>query len=781
MLQLVVNRRYDNTISINFIGSQNFNIGDRLVLSTGNIKSVTSINSIVVDKTNETKTNYFSIKYRYRNNKDGIFTNTFDISTLSALTFNDCYDLEIEFHIFRVDENYQYNTPLTINGIFLEGTYIFNTTDTVASLSTLNEQIILKPKDIYKIFKLTSYEVISEGSNNYSIKYRITQNEGRTYLKDWEELTTANLSTAKIDPLRFAKIEYLITNNSESPVNIYDIMLIGDFQNVSANYLKLNRYGLKEDCLSYFNSLNSGSTFGNNFYTNGMSCYLKSSEAYNGLLNQNNTTTVDVYKSDKITLLNQLLTNSITKMRGWMVDYYRSSADENGIDYYLHEQTLSHIAEVKPLRIIIKDNKFANETYTINIMNLDLFNVFEIYITKDEFKAAFGIEKRPRVGDIIYICQANMLYRIKHTQAYRGVMNAATYYQINLEKHENDMSQLPTSQEVMDRLDVLMKDNSMELFTPETKKEDKNIANKKQFFPLSFDNIRNYVHTKVEYIDDELVNGDIVFSKAHYKLSKVISEDAIIYSNKIMSKTKKEIINFDNVLKVSDNRHINIWFNIPNKYDVNKAVTKAVLDSYQLNNNSEYELISNCDVDKNGYRLFIQYGKIVFMINNNYYELPVNILTNVWYNVSVMLDNRNGSIVINLMKRNGSINIYLINSSYDIKIIDSQDMIGYLNLLNAGYKPMNNEEDLNKDNVFVEVDEKVFTIDVNKYEFNHDGLLKISGSEMKITNLRIFNDIIEDMNIMLSQEIIVEASKLIIADNTNKKLITTNYITNNFR
>jgi len=60
-------------------------------------------------------------------------------------------------------------------------------------------------------------------------------------------------------------------------------------------------------------------------------------------------------------------------------------------------------------------------------------------------------------------------------------------------------------------------------------------------------------------------------------------------------------------------------------------------------------------------------------------------------------------------------------------------------------------------------------------------LLKISGSEMKITNLRIFNDIIEDMNIMLSQEIIVEASKLIIADNTNKKLITTNYITNNFR
>jgi len=146
-----------------------------------------------------------------------------------------------------------------------------------------------------------------------------------------------------------------------------------------------------------------------------------------------------------------------------------------------------------------------------------------------------------------------------------------------------------------------------------------------------------------------------------------------------------------------------------------------------------------------------------------------------------MLENRNGSIVINLMKRNGSINIYLINSSYDIKIIDSQDMIGYLNLLNAGYKPMNNEEDLNKDNVFVEVDEKVFTIDVNKYEFNHDGLLKISGSEMKITNLRIFNDIIEDMNIMLSQEIIVEASKLIIADNTNKKLITTNYITNNFR
>ena len=58
MMQLVVNRRFDGSISINFIGNHSFNIGDRLVLSTNNIKGVTGIDNIVVHKSDETTKNY---------------------------------------------------------------------------------------------------------------------------------------------------------------------------------------------------------------------------------------------------------------------------------------------------------------------------------------------------------------------------------------------------------------------------------------------------------------------------------------------------------------------------------------------------------------------------------------------------------------------------------------------------------------------------------------------------------------------------------------------------
>jgi hypothetical protein len=64
-------------------------------------------------------------------------------------------------------------------------------------------------------------------------------------------------------------------------------------------------------------------------------------------------------------------------------------------------------------------------------------------------------------------------------------------------------------------------------------------------------------------------------------------------------------------------------------------------------------------------------------------------------------------------------------------------------------------------------------------EYNIDTNIVIFGSELKMTNIRVFKELIEfnNLQMVLSQSIIRESGKLILADNVNKqdKLPITNY------
>ena len=129
------------------------------------------------------------------------------------------------------------------------------------------------------------------------------------------------------------------------------------------------------------------------------------------------------YQFDKITSFANMLGNQVSNIFGWTVDYHLTDPDSNGIDTYLHEYTLKNVVDVQKIKVIVPDNKFPVETLIINQFNLDMFDTFEIHIMKDAFKNAFGITKRPAQDDIVYICEANMLYYVRHAQAYKDIMS----------------------------------------------------------------------------------------------------------------------------------------------------------------------------------------------------------------------------------------------------------------------------------------------------------------------------------------------------------------------
>ena len=116
------------------------------------------------------------------------------------------------------------------------------------TVTTSNEPVVIKPPFIYKVFRIDDVEILSNGiiDVDFTVKYRFSQDYGRT-VTEWEYLSRENISTTRITPIRFFQIEYLV-EVVNSAITIYDINLIGDFQNVSLDYFKSNLYGIRENC-----------------------------------------------------------------------------------------------------------------------------------------------------------------------------------------------------------------------------------------------------------------------------------------------------------------------------------------------------------------------------------------------------------------------------------------------------------------------------------------------------------------------------------------------------
>ena len=71
----------------------------------------------------------------------------------------------------------------------------------------------------------------------------------------------------------------------------------------------------------------------------------------------------------------------------------------------------------------------------MNQFDLTLFDSFEVHITKEAFKQAFGVQRRPSKEDLLYFCDINRMFIVDHAQQFRNFNNAAVYYKVVLKKY----------------------------------------------------------------------------------------------------------------------------------------------------------------------------------------------------------------------------------------------------------------------------------------------------------------------------------------------------------
>lgn len=598
------------------------------------------------------------------------------------------------------------------------------------------QEVIFRNPFIFKVFRIDDFEVITNNnSEDFSLEYRFSQDSTRTW-SNWEILTKENISTVRINPIRFFQIEYKIKNNSLNTLRIQDINLIGDFQNVTLDYQKTNLFGIRECCTSNLNGTfdeNGNFIPSETLNGDGSSC---SSDGLKPLTTQEKANLYNPYQQGQANELLNRLANDSVEVFGHRVQYFVTDPDGKGIDYSLHEYGLFNISCEGQLKISVDNNQFPDNQITMNQFDLNLFDSFEVHITKESFKALFGVQRRPSKEDLIYFCDLNRLYIVDHAQQFRQFNNYAVYYKVILRKYNKSANVKSGSQTIEDRISQLTKNSTIdELFGIENTLDKAAVANKKEQQPLTFDPIRLDIvgiSTNSLIIKELIENSDNIISKQHYDFSNALIGGQ---SNSVQSVVRYK--NLDPVLKFSDNLGFFTWFNLNNYIE-----------------DEEHNLFNYYDSTNNlGWKINLLNDTINLTMNSYTNSWILNEISgsdalseNVWYCYLVNIDQRNRKLTQYIYKRNVA--------------IEDEDQSKFLS--NTILQKVYDNE-----------------IDLIPFEYELENInAEILLSDKKMTNIRLFNDIIPESehNKLLNQYIVADDSKfLIFADNANLKLTLPNF------
>lgn len=675
-----------------------------------NVSGVEKLKTFTYNSTGETSTRYLTTAYRI--SRDGIKWTAYLPLTSNIDNFpawSGDYKFYIEIKFLREGSSTAGQIVL-LNWTLLGNTQrnLINTQTATVKLLP-GENIIYKPPYVYKVFKITDIEIIAN-NNNYNISYRYSQDYGRT-VTNWTSFTKENIISERITPIRFFQIEYLIeaTNN----VKIYDINLIGDFQNVTNDSKKTNVYGSREDCncliLGLINTPETAQR--TDVIVNG-----DQSQKLYQLSSQDKANLFKPYKIPEAVDLLTKLSNDVNEIVGHDVVYFLTDPDKNGTDYTFHEYQLLNYVCDEQLKVSVDNNQFPDNQITMNQFDLSLFEAFEIHVPKDTFKNAFGVEKRPSKEDFLWFCELNRMFQVEHAYAFKYFNNTSTYYKIALKKYVQKANIIGGNESMTEKVAKLTQNSTInDLFGLENELDKKASSNVEQFKTQSRDLLRYEILVD---IDRELIeNSSNIISKTNYDLSSInYLGTALIYRN------------FKNVFAISDNISYTSWFNI------------NVLSSGKYYNFINYY----DDINNQGFTINKLNNNFLIKLNTTTYTftLSTDLLSSVWYGLVLNIDQRSKVLSLSIYKRD----------------VEDESDAGKLN---------STKLDLVYSQQLSLVPQDI-TID-NSVAAN------ILASNMRITNIRLFTDIIPQkaQDKILNQQIIGKDTKyLIFADNANERIIT---------
>lgn len=610
-------------------------------------------------------------------------------------------------------------------------------TEPLFCLNNIGDSVIFKPPMTLKMYSIDDLKVEVDGICSTSwnvcldIKFRYSYNS-RRWDTNWMPLTLANLTCIRPNPLKFFYIEFLFTkicDNNGKPICVSDLVIGGNVQNVSNDYDKLNRFGIRSDSDYGVSDINQS----DDCDTNTTNTIIPHDWFPSGGC-EDNSGTLNIYNLQQPVALYEKLANDVSNLFGWVVDYYRVEANDGGTDVVLHEYGTYDTIAKESVKILVPDNKFPEDQISFNNFDMSLLDSFEIHITKKEFYRAFGVGLRPGNNDYLFLSQVNKWYTVSHAQSFRDFMNTSVYFKLSLSKKQDDTT-IDNGSYTDSFNDMIVNNQVDNLFGIETREDINHIVNAQELQNLTeidaidtkfkydddviilankgadMDAITDYVrpnpimtNVMVNSIESDLENATNVIARYYYDLSSRIGESAINYQY------------VDDEICDCCNRAFMVWFNL-----------------YQYQAGMVYNIIDNFNTSiNNGYKIDFVDGRLIINWFGQIFNADVHISANKWY-----------GLVINFIQNEKKIDIYIYKRKTEHNCSTTD-----LDIVNE------------------------ISLDFNPVSFKGELKLKVNGSYLYWTNMRLFSEAIpkDKIQLVLNQYIVKNSEYLLVSDNGDKKI-----------
>jgi len=617
---------------------------------------------------------------------------------------------------------------------------------------TGNAPVIYSNQDTYKVFTLQDFKIFLSSGNlvDLTVNFRFTQTQGRIW-SPWTPLTTKNLQKTKVERLKFCNFQFAFQNTGVGAIGLYDLELIGEFQNTTANYKTSAKMGLKsqcnplaikpaptgpciEDCITTAGSVSGVNCIPCSESITPWNADIDSCSVCAGSdFVQINDTKL---WASQINLYSQL-NDFASKTNSWKCTYLLTDPDGKGIDHILHEQQIHNVISMKDMNIMIPDNQFPVDNMNFAGFDLDLIQSFEIHILKDGFKSTFGVEFRPSRRDIVYLCDINQLWEVEQMFPKRGFMNAEVYYRVLMKKYnEKSSRQYATTtdgQTAKNFVTELTKYTTLDnLFginvDDEIKKNTKNKNNKTVENPS-----QQYTNTSILTIRKAMTSA-VIKKEPVWNASLTVIKS--VYEMQVKSKGVKHVQynTTDRVLGKGDNRAFSFWLK-----------TSAYDPTWDWTLLSNYDYVANT-----GYKISIFQGALTFTFNSNSWQIPLmGFNKDVWYSFLINVDQVQQKLELSVYNRQTELGETLQNS----QLVLFNKMI----------------------------------FDIAPGQFSHNDEIFIGGIDTfsssgnshnwYMSNIRIYNQVIDKTarHVVLNENVVTDANLTILVDNAEAVLALPDY------
>lgn len=234
-------------------------------------------------------------------------------------------------------------------------------------------------------------------------------------------------------------------------------------------------------------------------------------------------------------LYNQL-SQIVSSMFGICVLYFKTKADQRSKDVVLREYSLENVISQGNIKILVPNNQLPTREINFNPLMLNFTSVFEVHIAKKQFQKIFGKDSRPEVHDYLYFeLYLNRMFEINAVSEPDDFMFEGSYWRVSLTSYQQRAS-VKTEPGVLkiDGNDLIVSSDKFNEETEEQGKDTNHHDTNKTPTTIAdqwySDKDRMMLSKKMTIQHNNIMSQWVVISKDWYCLDSVKKEDfAVVY------------------------------------------------------------------------------------------------------------------------------------------------------------------------------------------------------------------------------------------------------------